>query len=116
MSNITHSLADLLLQIEAEMRQLQLWENNPPEQQLLQSPTPFCADTLNVAQWLQWIFIPRMIQILEQGLPLPQQCDIHAYAEEIFQRITPSNVTTLLHLLRNFDQAITKNGTLGQHH
>ncbi len=98
------------------MRQLQLWESQPPEQALLHNPTPFCADTLNVAQWLQWIFIPRMIQILEQGLPLPQQCDIHAYAEETLQRITTSNATTLLHLLHKFDQTITTNSTSGQRH
>lgn len=107
MSEIKHPIAHLLLQIEAELRRLQLWEQQPPALESLQSSTPFCTDTLNIAQWLQWIFVPRMKMILEQGLPLPQQCDIHSYAEEVCQRITSADTSRLLSLLREFDQQIT---------
>lgn len=113
MSEIKHQIADLLLLIEAELRRLQLWEQQPPALARLQSPTPFCADTLDISQWLQWIFVPRMITIVEQGLPLPQQCDIHSYAEETLQRATSSDTTTLLRLLREFDQAITTDAKSG---
>ena len=81
MPEINHPLADLLLQIEAELRSLELWGETAPAASALMSATPFCADTLHLNQWLQWLFVPRMKAILEQSLPLPQQCDIHSYAE-----------------------------------
>lgn len=112
MPEINHQLADLLLQIEAELRRLELWDETVPAASALLSTTPFCADTLHFNQWLQWLFVPRMKEILEQSLPLPQQCDIHSYAEETCQRATSSDVTRLLQLLREFDQQITAEAAL----
>ncbi len=112
MPEIYHQLADLLLQIEAELRRLELWDETAPAASALLSITPFCADTLHFNQWLQWLFVPRMKEILEQSLPLPQQCDIHSYAEETCQRATSSDVTGLLQLLREFDQQITAEAAL----
>ncbi len=112
MSEINHQLADLLRQIEAELRGLELWDETAPAASALLSSTPFCADTLHFHQWLQWLLVPRMMEILAQSLPLPQQCDIHSYAEETCQRATSSDVTCLLQLLREFDQQITAEAAL----
>lgn len=69
-------IAEQLLLIERELRVLGWWETTPPGEQALSSQEPFCVDTLEFAQWLQWIFLPRMKIILERDLPLPNASGI----------------------------------------
>lgn len=45
----------LLSELEDELRQLGWWEQQAPSAQALQSQQPFCVDTLEFSQWLQWI-------------------------------------------------------------
>jgi uncharacterized protein YqcC (DUF446 family) len=78
-------VAAVLIDIEAGLRQLQLWEKNPPAQEALASTEPFCIDTLTFAQWLQHIFLPTMYGLLESGQPLPTECAIAPMASEYFK-------------------------------
>ena len=103
MGDFAHELADLLLSIEAEMRRLGLWQAEAPREEALHSTQPFSIDTLDCEQWLQWVFIPRMKHILEQGLPLPQQSDIRPYFEEC---LADDEAQQLLVLLGRFDELI----------
>lgn len=104
MPEINHQLADLLLQIEAELRRLMLWEAAAPSPKALSSVTPFCADTLDFSQWLQWLLVPRMKEILEQSLPLPQHCDIHTYVEQQCR----GDCEQLLRIIRSFDELVVR--------
>lgn len=97
-----HHIADLLLAIEAELRQLQLWDAQAPSIEALQSQAPFCYDTLALHQWLQWVFLPRMKEILEQGEELPARSGIAPLAEEVFQKYEQDTVQ-LIRLLSEFD-------------
>lgn len=72
----------LLGDIEQELRALALWEIKPPPIAALSSSIPFCMDTLTFSQWLQWIFLPRLLSILSQESPLPTGANILPYAEE----------------------------------
>jgi len=87
------------------MRRLGLWTREPPRPEALASRQPFCYDTLAFEQWLQWVFIPRMKRILEQGLELPQDSDIRPLAEEVFSRYS-ADTSALLGLIRAFDELI----------
>ena len=60
----------LLKALEKEMRSLDLWSSTPPAEQALASSMPFCYDTLDFSEWLQWIFIPRLHLLLYETLPL----------------------------------------------
>ena len=42
---------------------------------------PFCYDTLELEQWLQFIFLGRMREILGQVDALPESCAIYPYIE-----------------------------------
>jgi len=75
-------LSQLLLKIEAEMRAWSLWAATPPADSALQSLQPFCIDTLDFWQWVQWIMVPRFRQMIEQRQPLPQGSNIAPMAEE----------------------------------
>lgn len=99
-------LADQLLLIERELRLLGWWEELPPAPEQLASQEPFCVDTLDFHQWLQWIFLVRMKGILEQGLPLPSASGILAMAEMAWQ--ARPETAALRQQLEAFDALITQ--------
>ncbi|TBW54481.1 YqcC family protein [Marinobacter halodurans] len=79
-------IADGLLAIEVELRRLDYWEHEPPEPEALQSSQPFCVDTLTFTQWLQFIFLPRMKDLIEEERALPAVSGIAPMAEEFFRQ------------------------------
>lgn len=85
MQPIYAEVAEQLLQLEAELRRLQLWESEVPPAGALASQEPFCVDTLAFPQWLQFVFLPRMHLLVEGGQPLPRECGIAPIAEEYFR-------------------------------
>ncbi len=104
-----HQLADLILALEAEMRRLGLWETQPPEPQDLESLVPFCHDTLRFEQWLQWVFLAKMKQVLETEEGFPASSDIAPLAEYRFTML-PQHTDQLLALIEAFDKFINKAG------
>ena len=78
-------VAEILIDIEAELRRLQLWQGEPPPEGALASTQPFCFDTLTLPQWLQFVFLPRMHDLVEAEAGLPDNCGIRPMAEEYFR-------------------------------
>ncbi len=78
-------LRTLLTQLEAELQTQHRWESEPPDAAALQSRQPFAVDTLDFDQWLQWLFLPRMHDLLVHQLPLPRDCCIRPMAEEVYR-------------------------------
>lgn len=78
-------IAEVLIDIESELRQLGLWDSVSPSAAALASDQPFCVDTLTLPQWLQFIFVPTLYQLLENGQVLPARCGIAPMAEEFFK-------------------------------
>ena len=105
-----HPLISLLIDLECELRRTGLWHNETPTAQAMASVEPFCVDTLDFSQWLQFVFLPRMHALLQSEAPLPTQCDIATMAETVWSN-KPAALP-VIRLLRAFDQAIT---TSSQH-
>jgi uncharacterized protein YqcC (DUF446 family) len=105
MHNIPNRIADVLLQVETTLRIHDRWDRKQPPAEALHSTQPFCIDTLRFEQWLQWIFLPRMKTILEDGKPLPQKSAIFTYAEHCLHKDDPPT-TDLLENIRRFDELI----------
>ena len=97
----------LLQNIKQEMRRLDIWEDSPPAVDALESVNPFCYDTLEIHQWLQWIFIPRIQALIDAGQSLPEQCDIASYAEVIYERSGLDRDELIQHI-RAFDRYCTQ--------
>ena len=114
MHDIPQRIAHVLLELEAEMRELDWWEEEQPPAEALASQQPFCVDKLAFEQWLQWIFLPRMKDIIETGQPLPAQSAISVYAEECL-RHHGSRSAHLLALLKRFDELVTLEATQKRH-
>ncbi len=94
------AVAEILIDIEHELRKLQLWECESPSAEALASTQPFAIDTLHFPQWLQFIFIPRLYMMLEQQIPLPNVSGVKPMAEEYFQVLRLNSAALILHLER----------------
>jgi uncharacterized protein YqcC (DUF446 family) len=111
MDKFCHQIADLLLEIEAEMRRIELWERQPPLPPALQSLVPFCHDTLRFEQWLQWGFLATMKQAVESDEEYPSSSDITPMAEYRFAQLSQPTAP-LLRLIERFDHHINHQGQL----
>ncbi len=94
------AVAELLIDIEAQLRQLGLWEREPPPPQALASDQPFSVDTLTLPQWLQFIFLPTLHRLLAEGQPLPGRCGIAPMAQEYFRGLALASATLEQTLLK----------------
>ncbi|QIB65221.1 YqcC family protein [Kineobactrum salinum] len=99
-------VAAVLIDIEAQLRYLSLWESIPPSAEALASQEPFCIDTLTLPQWLQFVFLPTLYRLLEQEASLPERCAIAPMAEEYF-RGSALATSGLLRALRQIDELLT---------
>ncbi len=97
----------LLMDLECVLRNLQLWAVTPPAPAALASAEPFCIDTLELHQWLQFIFLPRMRQLMDNNQPLPSACAIAPLAEEVF-KANRDAMAPLLHVLRQLDALLSQ--------
>ena len=105
--NPVGQVADCLLNIEMELRQLGLWESEPPPDEAFQSAQPFCIDTLEFTQWLQFVFVARMKVIIEERHPLPAVSGMAPMAEEHF-RGRPESGQSLIQALEEIDQLLSR--------
>ncbi|EHM48992.1 YqcC family protein [Yokenella regensburgei] len=67
--------------IETVLRLHQHWQETAPAQSAFLSDQPFCMDTLEPLEWLQWVLIPRMHQLLDNAQPLPTSFAVAPYYE-----------------------------------
>lgn len=101
-------LADVLMELERELRRLRLWQQAPPSLEALASTLPFCVDSLEFHQWLQFVLLPKLQAIISNEAELPSACNISAYAEEVYQAPEITNKQTLLAIIKRLDETITQ--------
>ncbi len=102
-----HKVADVLLELEQEMRRLGLWESQRPTPEQLQSTLPFAVDTLTFPQWLQFIFVERLSEMIRQEQVLPAVSGIAPMAEEYFKESTAAG-NQIVVILDRFDRLLTQ--------
>jgi uncharacterized protein YqcC (DUF446 family) len=78
-------IAALMTELESALRKQQLWQSVRPSEQALASVEPFAIDSLTFTQWLQFIFIEKITQLLQLNLPLPTAMSIAPMASEYFK-------------------------------
>lgn len=104
--NVVIQVADGLLAIEMELRRLGMWESERPPESAFQSTEPFCLDTLNFIQWVQFVFLERMKWLIENDQALPAGSAIAPMAEEYF-RGRPESGQRLVRELEAVDQLLS---------
>lgn len=98
--NFHNEVASLLIDLEAELRRLRYWQAEPPAAAAMQSTEPFAVDTMTLAQWLQFIFLPRVHALAAAEERLPGRCEITPIAEQCF---TGTADRELLRLIGSLD-------------
>ncbi|MBA4503045.1 YqcC family protein [Marinobacterium marinum] len=96
----------LLIQIRTEMQALGFWQTQPPQPAALASREPFCVDTLDFTEWVQWLLLPRLEEMVARQAPLPQNSEIKPMAEEVFKQMQ-ADTSTLLGLIEQLDQRLS---------
>ncbi|WP_224371038.1 YqcC family protein [Hyalangium versicolor] len=76
--------AQKIAAIEAEMKAIGVWSAEPLPESAYRFQRAFAADTMSFTQWLQFILIPRVRTIIEQGEDFPQGSNIGAQATREF--------------------------------
>ncbi|MDH2925484.1 uncharacterized protein YqcC (DUF446 family) [Nicoletella semolina] len=99
---LRHRLNDLQIVLRLHHH----WEQVPPSAQAMASTQPFCIDTLSATQWLQWIFIPRFLALLDAKGKLPSSLSISPYLEEALKN-TPSQ-NAILEAMKNIERLFVK--------
>ncbi len=102
----TVALSSLLIDLEAQLRQLDLWQSEVPSEQALASVEPFCIDTLSFPQWLQFIFLARMYAMVSSQQSLPTSCSIAPMAAEFF-KASEVNAAALIAVLEQIDSLLS---------
>lgn len=90
------AVASLLIDLEAALRQRRHWQAEPIDSAALASSEPFAVDTMTLAQWLQFIFIPRLRLINEAGERLPGRCEVAPVAEQFFSTASDREVVRII--------------------
>lgn len=97
-----------LQQLEAELQTQKLWSSTPPSPKALESAMPFMYDTLQLHEWLQWVFLPRLRALIDAQGQLPHQCHIHPLAEHEWEKRHDFDKSQLLLLLECIDVTLNK--------
>jgi len=102
---IYDAIASIILEVELELRRLNLWSEKVPDKQRLQSVEPFCIDTLDFHEWVQFVFLSRIKIIIEKNGQLPENSAIQAMAEEYLK--VERRAIHIVKLFGDFDRLIS---------
>lgn len=100
------TVLSLLADIAEDLKQADIWQTKAPSTQALESTEPFCIDTLEFTEWVQWVMLPRFEALIVRGHPLPTECSIYPMAEEALKGGS-SKLLPLLQYIQALDDAIT---------
>ncbi|MCH1919846.1 YqcC family protein [Shewanella sp. A3A] len=75
---------ELLQLLELQLISQNLWAETAPSAAALASTAPFACDTLPFEQWLQFIFMPKMQQLIAAQAALPSNIAIAPMAQYVW--------------------------------
>lgn len=93
--------AQKISEIEAEMQRIGYWSADPLPEEAYDFQQAFAMDTMAFSQWLQFVFIPRVREIIEEHGTFPSNSMVAAQAVREFDG--DENTSQLLSLLSEFD-------------
>ena len=87
--------------IENEMKKINLWQKEPLKEEQYDFRAAFASDTMAYSQWLQFIFIPRVHQIIDEKGEFPSSSQVGTQAMREFDGVYEAQ--KLVELLNDFD-------------
>lgn len=102
-----YSLASLKAdEIEVELKRLGRWTANPLSDEAFENMGAFGSKTMSFEQWLQFVLIPRIRQIVEEKSEFPDGSNLAPYAIRCFDGDSDSD--SLREILYNLDELMNK--------
>ena len=100
-----NKISAILDEIEQELQVLEHWggEKNRPHEKAFLSTAPFCIDTMDFHQWLEYVLVAKMRQLIKEGKPLPKKMLLHPVAQE-YWRGNWAKYRRLIGVLRKLDE------------
>ncbi len=92
--------------IESEMQRLGWWREKPIPEEMYNFRQAFAIDTMPFQFWLQFVFIPKVQEILAVKGSFPTRSMVGAQAVREFDGVDEAN--TLISLLSDFDRYIER--------
>lgn len=107
-----HEELDVALRrLEATMKAINMWRMTAPDPQAYESRQPFCIDTMELPQWLRFVFIARLDALIEREAPLPEKCDVAPVVDTYLaqQGTRASDRLLLCKAVEEIDRLVTEN-------
>jgi uncharacterized protein YqcC (DUF446 family) len=95
-------VAHAIDEIEAEIKRIGYWSTEPLPEAAYQFQAAFAMDTMTFVQWLQFVFIPRVRDILAKQGTFPLQSMVGVQAMREFDG--DEDASRLVLLLTKFDE------------
>ena len=91
-----------ITEIETEMKRIGYWNPELLPEEAYDFREAFAMDTMTYSQWLQFILIPSVRQIIDQKGPFPKESMVGVQAVREFDG--EANASKLVTLLCEFDE------------
>ncbi|WP_227370191.1 YqcC family protein [Halomonas sp. M20] len=101
-------LAQALERLEATLSSVDLWRTPQPETAAFESQEPFCVDTMELPQWLRYVFIPRLQALVDAKATLPASCEVAPAVEVYLQQTRPSTRALVVKAVADIDRIVTE--------
>ena len=88
--------------IEIEMKRIGMWQDEPLKPEQYDFRSAFGADTMAFEQWLEFIFIPHVRDMIVTREPFPSESNVAAQALREFDT-SGFDTARLQQLLQEFD-------------
>jgi len=97
---------ELLDKLESELRLQSLWSLETPSQEAMNDNSPFSCEAMPFENWVQFIFIPKMKNLIDTGQALPTNIAIAPMAHHVWH--SKKNLHTLILTFDNLDTLLSE--------
>lgn len=104
---MSEQVKQLLIELEAALLKDNLWSVQAPSADALASTAPFCCDTMPLEQWLQFVLLPKMRELLASGNALPSNIAISPLAELVYAN-RMSAVATVMAVIKRLELCLNQ--------
>lgn len=92
--------------LENELKVHGLWSNELPSQEAMANTSPFSCEVMSFENWVQFIFIPKMDQLIISKSALPSSISIAPMAHHAWN--TQSHLQPLIMIFDDLDNLLSE--------
>ncbi|ABE58598.1 MULTISPECIES: YqcC family protein [Chromohalobacter] len=102
------ALMEALERLVATLRSVDMWRVEEPPAAAFDSQQPFCVDTMELPQWLRYVFVARLETLAETEAPLPATCSVAPAIDTWLKEASPSVRRVVTEAVAEVDRIVTE--------